>query len=373
MAGRLQRKKRAPTAPPQTDHAPGIWADAWGRAGIRSAQTLLILTLVTVTAYALITLRIVVIPVLLALILAAAIGPLVNALKRKRVPGALAAWIALLAILLVFGGIVTGVVFAVRSEWSSLVESASEGIQELRQLLIGSFSVDGEQLEQFRQQVVDFLTSGQFVTGALSQAVAVAEIVTGVLLMVVILFFFLKDGDAIWEFFVGRLGGSRKQRVREAGQSAVEVLGGYVRGTAVIAAFDGVVIGVALFILQVPLALPLAVIVFVGAFIPIVGATVTGALAALVALVANGPVNALIVVAVVVAINQIEGDLLAPNVLGKSLDLHPLVILVALSAGTILGGVIGAILAVPLAAVAWAVYRTWNGEMRPQQRSRQPA
>ena len=114
---------------------------------------------------------------------------------------------------------------------------------------------------------------------------------------------------------------------------AVEVLGGYVRGTAIIAFVDAVVIGVALLVLGVPLALPLAVIVFVGAFVPLVGATVAGALAALIALVGNGPLTALIVVGVVIAVNQLEGDLLAPVVLGRSLNLHPLAVLLALTAG----------------------------------------
>ena len=125
---------------------------------------------------------------------------------------------------------------------------------------------------------------------------------------------------------------------------------------------DTVAIGAALLIMQVPLAFPLAIIVFLGAFIPLVGATVAGILAALVALVANGPVVALIVVAVVIAVNQLEGDLLQPVVMGKSLQLHALVILMALTAGTILAGIVGAVLSVPLAAVAWAIIQVWTAE-----------
>jgi predicted PurR-regulated permease PerM len=121
-------------------------------------------------------------------------------------------------------------------------------------------------------------------------------------------------------------------------------------------------IGAALLILQVPLALPLAMVVFIGAFIPIVGATMAGILAALVALVANGPVVALIVVAVVVAVNQLEGNLLQPVVMGKSLQLHALVILLALTAGTLLAGIVGAVLAVPITAVAWAIIKVWTSD-----------
>jgi len=138
-----------------------------------------------------------------------------------------------------------------------------------------------------------------------------------------------------------------------------------VRGTAIIAFVDALFIGIGLTILQVPLALPLAVIVFLGAFIPLIGATLAGVLAALVALVASGPVVALIVIIIVVAVNQLEGNFLQPVVMAQSLNLHPLVILVALTAGTILGGVIGAVVSVPIAAVAWAIAKVWNAEALP--------
>ena len=208
--------------------------------------------------------------------------------------------------------------------------------------------------------VIDFVTSSQFGTGALSGAVAVGEFLAGFVLFIVILFFFLKDGDAIWRFLLtpfDRRGHDRGERI---GRTAVTTLGGYVRGTAIIAAVDAIAIGIALAILQVPLALPLAVIVFVAAFVPIVGATVAGALAALVALVANGPVVALIVIIVVIGVNQLEGNLLQPVVMAQSLKLHPLVILLALSAGTILGGIVGAVLSVPIAATAWAIVKAWD-------------
>jgi predicted PurR-regulated permease PerM len=149
------------------------------------------------------------------------------------------------------------------------------------------------------------------------------------------------------------------------GFRSLEVLGGYVRGTAIIALVDSVFIGIALLILGVPLALPLAVIVFVGSFVPLVGATAAGALAALVALVANGPFVALMVILAVVVVNQLEGNFLQPVVMGRSLSIHPLVILLALTAGTILAGIVGAILSVPVAAVAWAAIKVWTGQDSP--------
>lgn len=133
-----------------------------------------------------------------------------------------------------------------------------------------------------------------------------------------------------------------------------------MRGTAIVALADAVAIGVGLWLLGVPLALPLAVIVFIGAFIPLVGATAAGILAALVALVGNGWVVALIVVVIVLAVNQLQGNFLQPVVMAQSLNLHPLAILVALTAGTILGGIVGAVLSVAIAAVAWSIIKVWN-------------
>jgi predicted PurR-regulated permease PerM len=362
--------KRAASSTPPTPPVPppaSLWTDGFGRVAVRCAQVLLVLTVAIAVVYALIQLRIAVLPVLIALLLSAAITPLVNLMRRRRVPSALATWIALLAILLVVGGIITVVVFAVRNQWSTLVESAAEGLAELQSWLdSANLPIDDQQIADARDAAVEFLTSSQFASGALSGAVAVGEIVAGTLLTVVVLFFFLKDGERIWAFLVERLGGSHKPQMRRSGDRAMEVLGGYVRGTAIIAAVDTIFIGAALLILQVPLAIPLALIVFVAAFIPIVGATASGILAALVALVANGPLAALIVTIVVIAVNQLEGDLLSPIVLGKSLNLHALVILLALTAGTILGGITGAILSVPIAAVSWAVFKTWRGEDAPQ-------
>ena len=180
--------------------------------------------------------------------------------------------------------------------------------------------------------------------------------------MAVVLFYFLKDGDRIWAFFLRMFPDDRRDKARLSGFRVMEVLGGYIRGTAIVALVDAVCIGAALFFLGVPLALPLTVIVFVGSFIPLVGATAAGVFAALIALVANGPVVALVVVIVIILVNQLEGNFLQPVVMGKSLSIHALVILLALTAGTILAGIIGAILAVPIAAVGWAVIKVWTGE-----------
>ena len=149
-------------------------------------------------------------------------------------------------------------------------------------------------------------------------------------------------------------------KARRVGERSLNVLGGYVRGTSIVALVDAFFIGLALVIMGVPLALPLAALTFIGAFIPLIGATLAGILAALVALVANGPLAALIVIIVVIVVNQLEGNFLQPVVMGQALNVHALVILLALTAGTILAGIIGAILSVPLVAVGWAAIKAWN-------------
>jgi predicted PurR-regulated permease PerM len=338
-----------------------LLTDRIGWLGLRSGQILLAIILAAVAVFALIQLKLVVIPVLLALIVAAAAAPVLRFLRKRGFSAMMAAWTALLGGLIVFGGIVTMIVFAVQNQFGELASSATDGLDQLQDFLLqGPLPIDQGMIDDARQAVVDFATSSQFGSGAIAGVSVAGELITGAALGVVILFFFLKDGDQIWNFFLSPLHGERLARGQRIGTTSVRVLGGYVRGTATIAAVDATAIGVGLLILQVPLALPLAVLVFIGSFIPLVGATATGILAALVALVANGWVVALIVLAIVIAVNQLEGNFLQPVVMAQSLKLHPLVILVALTAGTILGGIVGAILSVPIAAVVWAIAKVWN-------------
>jgi len=359
----LQQQAQAAARKQEPKPPSALWADGLGRVGIRSAQVLLILTVAVVSVYALMQIKLLVIPILIALILAAAIGPFVNMLRRRGLRGGLATGIAFIGLLLVLGGVGTVIYYSVRNQWGELAQQASSGLDELEQfLLTGPIPLEQEQLDQARQGIIDFAASSQVRSGAITGLSVVTEFIAGASLVIIILFFFLKDGAKIWNFFLRPFSGEREAKLRRVGKRTLEVLGGYVRGTAIVALVDTVAIGAALLIMQVPLAIPLALIVFIGAFVPLVGATVAGILAALVALVANGPVVALIVVAVVIAVNQLEGDLLQPIVMGKSLQLHALVILMALTAGTILAGIVGAVLSVPLAAVAWAIIQVWTAE-----------
>ncbi|KGM12833.1 AI-2E family transporter [Cellulomonas bogoriensis] len=340
---------------------PSLWTDGLGRAAVRSAQVLLVLALVMCALWALGQISVVVIAVLIATIVAAAVSPVVSFLRHRGIPSGLATWFAMFLGAGGLGLVIWFVVNAVRDEWDDLVDSATEGFDELQQFLTqGPLGITDEQIDEARQEVADLLTSDAVQSGAMAGAATAVEIITGIVLGIVVLFFLLRDSRRIWGFFLRPFDAASRERADRIGGSAVNVLGGYVRGTAIVAAVDATVIGVALFILGIPLALPLATIVFLGAFIPLLGATLAGTLAALVALVAEGPVYALIVVGVVIGVNQLEGNLLEPIVLGRTLSLHPLAILLALTAGTLLAGIIGALLSVPLAAVAWAVISQWN-------------
>lgn len=341
------------------------WDDALGRTAVRSVQLLAILLLVSVAVWGMRQVSLVVIPVLIAIIIAAAVAPLVRSLTNRGVPAGLASFGAMIAGLGVFGLIVWFVVNAVRNEWDDLAAAAQEGFDELQRWLTeGPLGIDDVQISDLREQALELAQSEAVQGGAIAGATAAVEVATGTVLAIVVLFFLLRDYRRIWAFFLRPLDGGSRQRAERIGGEAVDVLGGYVRGIMLIAFVDAFFIGLALFILGIPLALPLAVLVFVGAFIPLLGATLAGTIATLVALVSEGPLYAGIVLLVVIGVNQLEGNLLEPVVLGRTLKLHPLAVLLALTAGTILAGIVGALLAVPLAAVAWTVVSAWNATDR---------
>ena len=343
----------------------GPWSDAFGRAGSRAAQTLLVAAVVVGVVWVMLRVTLVVIAVMVALILASAVAPVVQWLERRGWSNLLATLTAFLGILVLIGGIVTGIVFTIRSQWETLTSQASSGWEELQGYLERSpLPVDTATLDSAVRRVTEFISSGSFAGNfagsALSGLSAAATFLAGLVLMIVVLFFFLKDGPTMWNFALRWFRGDRRAKLAESGDRSTEVLGGYVRGTALVALIDAVLIGIGLAIVGVPLALPLAVVVFVTAFIPVIGATIAGILAALVALFTNGVVAALIVVAIVVVVNQIEGNILQPIIMGRTLSLHALVVLLALTVGTLVGGIFGAILAVPYTAVGWAVIQVWS-------------
>ncbi|MGX1703556.1 AI-2E family transporter [Microbacterium sp. NPDC055357] len=344
-----------------------LWADGFGKLAIRALQVILVVAVAAGIIFVIQTLTLVTIPLVIALILASAFSPVMRLMRRRGFPPLLATVLTLLAIVVILTLLGWLIVWAVRDQWDELYAQAEDGVQSLL-AWINTLPFDflsADQIDEWLAALGDFVTSAQFGSGAIAGIGAVASFVTGLVLMVVILFFFLKDGPRMWEFLLRPFRGANYARARRIGDKTVSVLGSYVRGTATVAAVDAIGILIGLLILQVPLAIPLAVLVFLLAFIPIVGATLAGILAALVALVANDWVNALFVVGVVVLVNQLEGNFLQPVLMGRSMKLHAFVILVALTVGTALGGIVGAVLAVPIAAAVWGVVQVWDGPDLP--------
>ncbi len=339
-----------------------LWADGFGKVAIRALQIILVVIVAVGVIWAIQTLTLITIPLAIALILASAFAPAMGWMKSKGMPPLLATLISLLTAVILLSLVGWLIVWAVRDQWDELYTSAEEGIRSvIAWINTLPFAPTDAQLDDWLDQLLDFITSAQFGSGALAGVGAVANFVTGLVLMIVVLFFFLKDGPRLWEFVLRPFRGENYVRAERIGTKTVTVLGSYVRGTATVALVDAVGILIGLLILQVPLAIPLAVLVFLLAFIPIVGATIAGALAVLVALVANGWVNALLVLGVIILVQQLEGNLLQPVLMARSMKLHAFVILIALAAGTVIGGVLGAVLAVPITAVAWGIVKVWDG------------
>lgn len=346
--------------------AGAAWGDSFGILASRSLQIIIVVVLAGAAIWGLRIISTVAIPVLLAVILACTFAPVMSWLRSKKVPDLLATVIVLFSVLLVLAGATALIVNAVSNQWDDLQKQAISGFKQVTNWVeeLGIMPSQ-EQLDNIQKTVVDFVTSSQFGSGALAGVSAVSTGATAFVLFVVILFFFLKDGKVIWEFLTRPFFGEAADRAERVGKATVQTFGSYVRGTATVAAVDAIGIGVGLWILQVPLALPLAVLVFVLSFIPIVGATLAGIFAALVALVANDIWSAVAVIVLVIIVNQLEGNFLQPVLMGRALKLHSLVILLALAVGTLLGGVLGAVLAVPLTAAVWAAIKVWDGDNLP--------
>ncbi len=333
------------------------------RAAQVSLQLLLVAAGLAVLGFVLVHLRLVILPVLAALFLATVLMPVSEAMRRAQVPPAIAAFLTILSALLVLVGISALLAPPVADEVGDLEERFRAGVAEVGSTL-ENVGISQEEIDNAIDSGLQTLedSSGAIGQGLVSGALLVFEVLAGILLGLVLLFFFLKDGERIWSWLVDLLPRRRRDDANEVGRRGWTTLGSYLRGVALVALFDAVVIGVALAILGVPLVLPLAVLTFFAAFFPLVGAVTAGAVAALVALVSNGVVTALIVVAVITAVQQLEGDVIYPVVVGRSIELHPVAILLVLTAGAVVAGIIGALFAVPVAAVIWTAIKYFRDE-----------
>ncbi|NLE80050.1 MAG: AI-2E family transporter [Rhodococcus sp.] len=296
----------------------------------------------------------VVIPVAIALMSSALLVPFVNWLDLRGVPRSAAVVVVLLAAVGLLAAIMTFVIEQFVRGFPGLADQFSTSVTQIQEWLIdGPFHISEDQIRQAGESVVQAVQSNREVltSGALTTATMIAEIFAGAFLTLFTLIFFLYGGREIWQFVTRLVPTASRARVRLAGEHGFHSLVGYVRATVAVAAADAVGIGAGLAILGVPLALPLASLVFVGAFIPIVGAFIAGFLAVLVAWVTKGFLTALIVLAIIVAIMQLEGHVLQPLLLGRAVRLHPLAVVLAITTGIVLAGIIGGLVAVPIVAV----------------------
>jgi predicted PurR-regulated permease PerM len=323
------------------------------KAAAWSWRLLVILAAVAALLWLMWRLEVIVVPVALAVILTALLLPAVDRLDLWRMPRGGAVALVLLGGLSVFGGIMTFVVSQFISGLPDLVEQVTRSIDNATRWLIdGPLHLSREQIDNAGDTAIAALRDNQerLTTGALSTAATLTEIIAGALLMLFTLIFLLYGGRNIYDFLTKIVPAHTRNRVRDAGRAGFGSLIGYVRATFLVALVDAVGIGAGLAIIGVPLALPLASLVFLGAFIPLVGAVLTGFLAVIVALLAKGFIYALIALGLIIAVQQLEAHVLQPLVMGRAVSIHPLAIVLAISTGAVLAGIIGALLAVPLVA-----------------------
>jgi predicted PurR-regulated permease PerM len=306
----------------------------------------------------------VVIPVFGALFTSALLHVPVARLRRRGWPRAAATWLVLVAALVVLGAVGFFIISQVSGQYPQLVTQVADVRDHLQQLLtkipgfssIHNMSDLGNRLVAWLQQNRAAVAGGVLTAGQLA-----GEIVTGVIITIFVSYFFLAEGDRIWSWLVRLLPIRMQPGINGAGVRAFSVVSGWVVGTALIACIHAVVIGAVLWLVGASLVLPLAVLVFIGSFVPIIGAVLAGGVAIVVTLVTAGPVPALILLVVLIAENQIEAHLLQPFIVGRAVRLHPVAIVLVLAAAAAVGGLLGAIVAVPLVAALHAGIKYLTG------------
>jgi predicted PurR-regulated permease PerM len=334
------------------------------KAAAWSWRLLIIFAAVLAVLWVIKHLELIFVPVALALMLAALLLPGVDWLDRRGVPRGGAVFLLLLSGLAIVGGILTFVVSQFVAGLPGLVDQVTHSIDSVRSWLVnGPAHLSREQINNAGNSATEALRNNQakLTSGALSTAATITEIVTGAFVVLFTLIFFLYGGRNIFQFVTKIFPAGVRDRVREAGRAGFGSLIGYVRATFLVALVDAVGIGTGLAIMGIPLALPLASLVFLGAFIPLVGAVVTGFLAVIVALIAKGLIYALITLGLIIAVQQLEAHVLQPLVMGRAVSIHPLAVVLAISTGGVLSGIVGALLAVPTVAFLNSAIRVLIG------------
>jgi predicted PurR-regulated permease PerM len=311
-----------------------------------------------------------IIPIMVAALLAGLLSPVVGWLRSRRLPAGASVAITVLAFIGVIVGALALVGRQLASGFGELWTEALAGVQQIQGWLAdGPLHLTAAQMDQYLKDATDALQndSSSILSGALSFGSTAGHFAAGLVLALFILIFFLLQGDRIWAFLVRLLPRKARAAAFGAGLRGWTSMVSYARIQMFVAFVDALGIGVGAAIIGVPLALPLSVLVFIGSFIPVVGALVTGAVAVLLALVANGPINALIMLAIVLLVQQLESHILQPLVMGRAVALHPVAVILTVAAGSYLAGIPGALFSVPVLAVAnsairYIAGRTWEHE-----------
>jgi predicted PurR-regulated permease PerM len=314
-------------------------------------------------------LRLVVLPFIAALLLTALLLPLSRRLRRAGMPGLAATWCTLLAAVAVLAGAAVLAATQTSADYQTLVHELGNTTHDLQRWLAGPpFRFRQSSLAQLSNRLLTFLKQHQSAVAGtvLSGGKIFLEILAGLVLMLFVTFFLLKDGDRIWAWLVGFLSPEGRRRAQGAGAAAWEALTYYVRGTIAVAAIHAVVIGFTLWVMGVPLLVPLVILVFLAAFVPLVGILVAGALAVAVTLGTRGWVAAVVLVVIFILENQVESHLLQPLVVGRMVRLHPLAIILVLAVGAAVAGIAGAAVAVPTAAALVRAGPYLRGRGRPR-------
>ena len=326
-----------------------------------SWRVLVCVAAVAVLVFALVKVGFAVIPLVIALLLSTLFVPPARWLESKGAPRSIAASVVFLGGILVILGLIALVAAPIAADAENLGNQVRAGADKLggqvADLPLGLNEAEVQrQIDSVDDRVRE--NSASIRDGVVSGAQAAGQFLGGLAIMLVVLFFFVKDGARMWVWLCGLFAPERRPALDEMGERTWLVLTAYVKGVVVVALVDAIGIGIGLWIIGVPLVVPLAVITFLLAFVPVVGAIAAGAAAALVALVSIGPVAALAVVGVVILVQQLESNVLYPWVVGRTIDMHPLVVLLAVAIGGVLYGIVGAALAVPLALIVTAAAST---------------
>ncbi|WP_328873583.1 AI-2E family transporter [Streptomyces sp. NBC_00287] len=343
----------APAAPARPDPALAV---PWGvRVAAEAGWRLLVLAgTVWVLMRVISAVQLVVLAFVAALLMTALLQPTVARLRRYGVPRGLATALTAILGFVVMGLMGWFVTWQVMENIDNLSDQVQDGIDELRNWLLDSpFHVTDKQINDIAENLRDTIgaNTDEITSAGLEGVTVIVEALTGILLAAFSTLFLLYDGKRIWEWALKLVPAAARPGVAGAGPAAWRTLTAYVRGTVIVALIDAIFIGIGIYFLDVPMAVPLAVFIFLFSFIPLVGAVASGALAVVVALVTQGVFTAVMTLAVVLAVQQIEGHILQPFILGRAVRVHPLAVVLSVAAGGLVAGIGGAVVAVPLVAV----------------------